>query len=176
MDIGFQIRTLRLKNKLTQKELSEKINVTSGYISQIENNLISPSLKTLFPLLEIFNVSVSDFFKQEKNLSLINTKEDFISAPNHNLKHTIYNIFPKLEKNKIKPIIIEIEPQGQTIIQTRTINDEFCYVLEGEVVLVLNKKHYLLKKDDTFYLSINEEYHLLNNSSEKTKILKVTAF
>ncbi|KOR75419.1 Transcriptional regulator [Candidatus Phytoplasma pruni] len=62
MDIGFQIRTLRLKNKLTQKELSEKINVTSGYISQIENNLISPSLKTLFPLLEIFNVSVSDFF------------------------------------------------------------------------------------------------------------------
>ncbi|KOR75420.1 Transcriptional regulator [Candidatus Phytoplasma pruni] len=62
------------------------------------------------------------------------------------------------------------------MIQTRTINDEFCYVLEGEVVLVLNKKHYLLKKEDTFYLSINEEYHLLNNSSEKTKILKVTAF
>lgn len=176
MDIGFQIRTLRLKNKLTQKELSEKINVTSGYISQIENNLILPSLKTLFPLLEIFNISVSDFFKQNKSLSLINTKNDFISVHNNNLKHTIYTIFPKLEKNKIKPIIIEIEPQGQTIIQTRTINDEFFYVLEGEVILILNKQHYLLKKDNTFYLSTNEEYHLFNNSSEKTKLLKITAF
>ncbi|MDV3182570.1 MAG: helix-turn-helix transcriptional regulator [Candidatus Phytoplasma australasiaticum] len=63
MHIGDKIRNLRLQKQLTQRELAQKINMTTGYISQIENNLILPSLNTLFLMLKIFKISTVDFFR-----------------------------------------------------------------------------------------------------------------
>lgn len=44
---GSQIKELRLKMKLTQVEVARKMNVTPGYISNVENNRTAMSLKML---------------------------------------------------------------------------------------------------------------------------------
>ena len=41
--IGEKIKFIRTEKGITGKELAEKAEVTPGYISQIERNLISPS-------------------------------------------------------------------------------------------------------------------------------------
>ncbi|MDC9031853.1 helix-turn-helix domain-containing protein [Columbia Basin potato purple top phytoplasma] len=173
MNIGRKIRNLRINKKITQKDLAQKINVTSGYISQIENNLISPSLKILFSLLKIFKISASDFFQEEKNIELIHKKDNFLAVKETNLKNTTYYLFPYLTRYQIEPVIIEIESQGQTAINNDKKEDIFVFVLEGEIILILNQFRYFLKKGDTFYLFTNKKYYLLNQSKEKTKILKI---
>ncbi|TVY12411.1 helix-turn-helix domain-containing protein [Candidatus Phytoplasma pini] len=174
MNIGFQIKYLRLKKQLTQKELAERVKVTSGYISQIENNLISPSLKVLFSLLQIFKISISDFFKQVNNIELISQKKDFSSISNKELKHITYFLFPQVLKYNMEPMIIEIEPYGQTTIERPNVSDVFCLVLEGEVNLFLNQYQFFVKEGETFYLSTNKEYYLSNHNNKKmVKILKV---
>lgn len=45
--IGEKIKFIRTEKGITGKELAEKAEVTPGYISQIERNLISPSLSVL---------------------------------------------------------------------------------------------------------------------------------
>ncbi|MBP3059258.1 helix-turn-helix domain-containing protein [Texas Phoenix palm phytoplasma] len=177
MNIGFNIRHLRLKKKITQKQLAQKLNVTSGYISQIENNLISPSIKVLFSLLEILKISPSDFFKkQEKNIELIHKSDDFFGVLDENLKNKIYYLFPKMNNSRMKPLIIEIQSQGQTNIKSiKNDEDVFVFVLEGEVILVLNKCRYFLKKNETFYLSTDKEYYLFNYRSEKARILQINS-
>ena len=52
MDIGSKIKQLRLENGLTQQELANRLELTKGYISQIERNLSSPSLETFFQFLK----------------------------------------------------------------------------------------------------------------------------
>ncbi|WAN63220.1 XRE family transcriptional regulator [Candidatus Phytoplasma rubi] len=173
MNIGQKIRNLRLERKITQQDLAKKINVTSGYISQIENNLISPSLKILFSLLKIFKKSASEFFQEEQNIELINKTEDFLIVKESNLKNTIYYLFPYLTRYRIEPTIIEIEPKGQTKINIAKKEDVFGFVLEGEVVLVLDKLRFFLSKGDTFYLSTDKKYYLLNQNEETIKILKI---
>ncbi|QTX02917.1 helix-turn-helix transcriptional regulator [Candidatus Phytoplasma luffae] len=173
MNIGSQIRKLRISKKLTQKQLAEKINVTNGYISQIENNLISPSLKILFALLKIFKMTAAEFFKQKKNIELIHKKNDFFVEKNPKLKNTTFHLFPSITKYNIEPIIIEIEYQGQTTMNNKPKEDIFGFVLEGEVLLILNKIQYFLKKGDAFYLSTDKKYYLLNDKPETVKILKV---
>ena len=54
MDIGSKIKQLRLENGLTQQELANRLELTKGYISQIERNISSPSLETFFSILEVF--------------------------------------------------------------------------------------------------------------------------
>lgn len=44
---GARIKELRLKMKLTQVEVARKMNVTPGYISNVENNRTAMSLKML---------------------------------------------------------------------------------------------------------------------------------
>ncbi|WP_341266446.1 helix-turn-helix domain-containing protein [Candidatus Phytoplasma fraxini] len=176
MNIGLQLRNLRLNRKITQKELANKINVTSGYISQIENNLISPSLKILFALFKIFKISASDFFQQKQNIELIHKKDDFLAVKEPSLKNTSYYLFPSINRYQIEPIMIEIESKGQTAIGNNSKEDVFGFVIEGDIVLILNKFRYFLKKGDAFYLSTDKKYYLLNQSEDIAKILKIISF
>lgn len=51
--IGEKIKFIRTEKGITGKELAEKAEVTPGYISQIERNLISPSLSVLMRIAEV---------------------------------------------------------------------------------------------------------------------------
>ena len=45
--IGIRIKELRLALGLTQEELGDRCDLTKGYISQLENDLTSPSIDSL---------------------------------------------------------------------------------------------------------------------------------
>ena len=50
------LRFYRLKNKLTQEELSEKADLTDKYISDLERGEYSPSLEKMDMLAEALNI------------------------------------------------------------------------------------------------------------------------
>lgn len=47
-NIGEQLKNARTRLGMSQKDLTDKIGLTSSFISQIENNQISPSLSSFF--------------------------------------------------------------------------------------------------------------------------------
>ncbi len=47
MKIGQRINDLRLRQKLTLKELSKKTGLTASFLSQVERALASPSVSSL---------------------------------------------------------------------------------------------------------------------------------
>ena len=46
-NLGSQIKDLRIQMKLTQAEVAAALNVTPGYISNVENNRTAMSLRIL---------------------------------------------------------------------------------------------------------------------------------
>lgn len=174
INIGKKIRALRLGNNLTQEELANRLELTKGYISQLENNLTSPSMQTLFAILEVLGTDVHEFFSIEEEQTVVFKKEDFYEKENHTLKHMISWIVPNALKYEMEPIIIDIEPGGQSEIDDPHAGEEFGYVLEGQVTLVLNKKRYVIRKGETFYYLANKEHYLLNLGSQYAKILWVS--
>lgn len=56
MDIGVKIRELRILNGLTQEELADRSELSKGFISQLENDLTSPSISTLEDILQCLGV------------------------------------------------------------------------------------------------------------------------
>jgi len=55
-EFGAKIRELRIKARLTQRQLAEKANIDFTYLSKIENGvLLSPSEKVIFKLAEVLN-------------------------------------------------------------------------------------------------------------------------
>ena len=52
LEIGDKIRRLRIEKQLTQEELANRCELSKGFISQVENDLTSPSIATLIDILE----------------------------------------------------------------------------------------------------------------------------
>ena len=51
MEIGKKIRELRMRKGLTQEELANRSELSKGFISQLENDVTSPSIATLVDVL-----------------------------------------------------------------------------------------------------------------------------
>ena len=58
--IGLKIKELRLKNKMTQKELGEKLYVTSQAVSRWESGEVEPSIATIIEISKIFNITTDE--------------------------------------------------------------------------------------------------------------------
>lgn len=58
--IGQRIKIARIKKKLTQEVLSEKINVSPQHVSNIETGNSSVSLATLVAIANVLGVSVDE--------------------------------------------------------------------------------------------------------------------
>jgi transcriptional regulator with XRE-family HTH domain len=174
-DIGHKIKELRLENGLTQEELAGRCELTKGFISQIENNLTSPSIKTLDDILEVLGTSIGEFFTDDKEEeAYVFTKEDFYLKVDEDLHHNINWIIPNAQKYEMEPIIIEILPGGKSIEDEPHSGEEFGYVLEGTVSLRVGKKRYICNEGDSFYYIANKYHYLENTSNKLAKVLWVS--
>ena len=61
--LGKNLKKLRLKKKMSQGDISRKLNLYRAYISSIENGRMNPTLSTLEKLAESLGVSSSDLLK-----------------------------------------------------------------------------------------------------------------
>lgn len=64
--LGSNIRCYRIKLKMTQEELAEKIGITSVEISKIETGKTWPKKETIEKLLEILEVKPFQLFTESK--------------------------------------------------------------------------------------------------------------
>lgn len=171
MDIGLKIKNLRLIKNLTQEELANRCELTKGYISQLENNLTSPSIETLKDLLNALGTTFSDFFSDDDE-QIVFKNEEYIEKINGDNK--ILWLVPTSQKNSMEPIIVELNPGAVTEKDLAHEGEEFGFVLNGKILLTLGKKSFEVNKGETFYFPANKPHFIKNISNEISKILWVS--
>ena len=171
MDIGLKIKNLRLTKKLTQKELADRCALTKGYISQLENDLTSPSIETLKDLLNALGTNFSEFF-QDDEAQVVFKKEEYIEKVN-NLSKTTW-LVPTSQKNAMEPIVVDLEIDGTTEKDLAHDGEEFGIVLKGKIELTVGKKTYVVNKNESFYFVANKPHFIKNISNTDSKILWIS--
>lgn len=64
--VGRKIRQLRRQRKLTQVELAERIGVHQSDLSRMEQGEYKVGLDTLLKILQTFDLSIGDFFEENR--------------------------------------------------------------------------------------------------------------
>ena len=59
--IGNNLKTIRLKNGLYQKDIATLLNVTPSSITKYEKGITCMSISSIFELSKKFNISIEDF-------------------------------------------------------------------------------------------------------------------
>ena len=60
MQLGQRIKQRRQDLNLSQREMAERVGLTPGFMSQIEHDLITPSIESLRKISEVLDVPLSD--------------------------------------------------------------------------------------------------------------------
>ena len=173
MDIGIKLKSMRLQCGLTQEELADRCELTKGYISQLENNLTSPSIATLIDILAALGSDLKSFFNEDVEDQIVFEQKDFFTKESDG--HVITWLVPNSQKNEMEPILLKIESNTKTIEDMPHEGEEFGYVLSGQAVVHIGKKSYKLKKGDAFYFVSNRVHYIENTSSKTAEILWVSS-
>ena len=169
MKIGDKIKRMRIEKGLTQEELANRCELSKGFISQLENDLTSPSIATLIDILEILGTNLKEFFSDDRAEKITYTYEDMFETENEELKYSLMWLVPNAQKNMMEPIMITLQPGGQYIEEDPHEGEEFGYVLQGAVSIHLGNKTYKAKKGESFYYTADKT-HFLSSKNGATLI------
>ncbi|MDB9822925.1 helix-turn-helix domain-containing protein [Deltaproteobacteria bacterium] len=159
VDLGMRLKELRTKRGLSQTELAKLVGVTPSTISQVESNLIYPSLPALLKMAEILSIDVSSFFHDSADVGnrVIFTDTEasdikFSDLPEGSIKAKL--LTPLDFDPKAEPYLIEIPPK-KTIPSHFFIHkgEEIGYLLSGKLQLKLEKAVSTVRAGDLVYLT-----------------------
>lgn len=174
MDIGAKIKQRRVELSLTQEELAARTELSKGFISQVERNLASPSIATLIDILEALGTDLSGFFAEQAEEKIVFREEDVFIKEEGELGHTVCWLVPNAQKNALEPILITLEPGGESYDDDPHGGEEFGYVLSGSVTLVLGDRKYRVRRGDSFYFKPSSVHKLVNGGMRKAVVLWVS--
>ncbi len=158
LNIGIRLKELRKKQGLTQSKLAELVNVTPSNISQVEGNLIYPSLTALIKIAEALSVDITYFFQEQSGGEnrLVFSEGDginvkFLDLPNKSIKGQL--LTPMDFGPKAEPYLIEIPAKKKLPSHFFTHKgEELGYLLSGKLIITTGKSSYTAISGDVIYL------------------------
>ncbi len=176
-DLGAKIKSIRLMRGISQKELAELTGVTPSTISQVEKNLIYPSLPALFRIAESLTVEVGTLFKEhgaEKNVYVY-------SADNRSTTSLNKSVKDNAEAELLLPPDIDT-PAEATVIRIRPGKKlaghffshkgrELGYLISGQLEMTVDNQSYKVGPGDTIYLQKDIPGSWQNTSDQIAELL-----
>jgi transcriptional regulator with XRE-family HTH domain len=181
ISVGEKIKSLRETKGFSLKELADLTGFSTALLSQMENHLVSPSLGTLIKLANAFGVKVGDFLgeTQGEPFSIVRKDERkkvsrFASKDGVKYGYSYESLgFDKKDRH-MEPFIVTLEPA--TIKTSKTSvhdGEEFIFVLEGEMEVILGNHTDVLYPGDSIYYDSTIPHRVQCHQDKITKILAV---
>lgn len=171
--LGEKIRTFRKNKNITLQELSDETGLSIGYISQIERNLVDPSLSSLRKISKSLDIPTYLLMETEKISHNLTTRSDEIiimKQPNSTVEYRILTPMPD-DKFIPKSLVMKFS------IDPKSCDGEFPVIHESEEILIIEKGEILvhlanesikLSEGDTTIIKSNIPHTIENISSEKS--------
>lgn len=165
--LGKSIREIRHKKGMTLNQLASKIDVTASYISQVERDIIEPSLSSLRKIAVALGVPLFTFLHDDTIDPVVvrAAERKKLALPESSIIYEF--VTPMVADKKVMPkmeiIYFTLAPKSWT--SEENINhdaDECIFVIEGELEIYLEDKKYCLSAGDSVYIKENIGHRFYN--------------
>jgi transcriptional regulator with XRE-family HTH domain len=169
--IGLIVKELRSRRGMTLEELAEKSGCSPGFLSQLERNLVAPSIVTLYAIAEVLGVKITDFFPDVTNpTKVVRAKE----RGTFKIEGSAINYSPlttKFPHAALQGFILTFTPSKQALPTDEYrahLGEEFIYILDGELQISVGNNSYALSAGDSIYFKSNTKHCLENHTDQPT--------
>jgi transcriptional regulator with XRE-family HTH domain len=179
--VGEKMKALRESKGLSLKELADLTGFSTALLSQMENHLVSPSLGTMIKVANALGVKVGDFLGEthEEPFAIVRKDERkrvsrFASKEGVKYGYSYESLgFDKKDRH-MEPFIVTLEPATVKTSKTSVHEgEEFIFVLEGEMEVILGNHTDILYPGDSIYYDSTIPHRVQCHQEKITRILAV---
>ncbi|MBY0086059.1 MULTISPECIES: helix-turn-helix domain-containing protein [Brevibacillus] len=174
--IGVLIKSLRVGKKKTLKQIAEKTQLSISFLSQVERGKSSITLESLKKISEALGVSPGYFFSGESIGG--NERVRRASRARSQLQRAPFmyeDLSGQLANPSLVPILVTLSPHGEKGTPFAHKGQEFIYVLEGVLTLLLGEEEHDLFPGDSIHMESSVPHNWVNRTGEVTKFLCVNS-
>ncbi len=169
---GAKMRKLRESHDWSQDALAQATGQTPEFIEQVENNEFSPSVSFLLSLADALNVDRGAFLKKEEETIIQGQRAKAFSKRTRN--YSYQTLTPGAESDHLRAFMVKIESrQAHKPVEYKHEGEEFIFVMEGDLELILGSKAHHLKPGESIHFNSNIPHKLKSLSNEPTHCLVV---
>lgn len=173
--VGLKMKHARLLRGLTLKKLAELAACSESLLSRVENGSANPSIKTMHRVALALDLPVSGLFQGsdddgDDNVVLREGERPVVQA-GRGKGHRLEALIPNRRGNLLSGYINDIDPGGGAEGIITHEGEEFGYVLDGELELIVDKKKYRLRAGDSFYFRSERPHSYTNKHNKVARVL-----
>jgi transcriptional regulator with XRE-family HTH domain len=163
---------LREAQNWSVEDLATATGQTPEFIDQVENDKFSPSVGFLLMLAKALDVNPGTFLsKAEKDIIQDQRSKAFMKRTRN---YSYQALTPHAESDHLRAFMITIESrQIHKPVEYKHEGEEFIYVMEGELEVMLGGKAYHLKTDESIHFNSDIPHKLKSLSNEDTRCLVI---
>ena len=179
--VGEKIKQLRESKGLSLKEVADATGFSTALLSQMENYLVSPSLGSLIKVAKALEVRVGDFFGETQGEPFTIVRKDerkkvsrFASKEGVSYGYSYESLGFEKKDRRMEPFIVTLEPATIKTLKTSAHEgEEFIFVLEGEMEVILANHTDILYPGDSIYYDSNIPHRVQCHQDKVAQILAV---
>lgn len=170
MEIGSKIRDIRKRKKITIAQMSEKVGLSKGFISNIENDNTSPSLNTLQTIAKFLDVPLPYLLLEKKQHMKIVRKAERVYTTFNDIK-----IEHLTSQSGLRMMHVELPPGASTGEAHAHEGEESHLVIKGTVLAEQGEDKVIAKEGDSFSWNASVP-HFVKNISEEVAIVLIAVY
>lgn len=170
--IGSKIRQIRLNRAMTLSDLAAKTQTTPGYISQLERDIVDPSLSTLRKVAAALGVPIFTFLNDLEKQSVVvhENNRQKMELPDTNV---VYEFLTPMGMNqtqgsKFVLLYYKLDPGCWSSEDSVSHNAEECvFALKGSLEVLAGGKVYHINEGDSIFIHENTPHKIYNPGKSK---------
>jgi len=182
LNIGAKLRSIRTGKGFSQRELARRAGVTNGFISQIEQNISSPSVSSLKRILDAIPLTLAEFFATDSptpgkifysasELLALNHNSHDRGAENSEGSLSLRQV-GDLRGRKIQLLQERYGPGADTGLQPYSHDaEEVGIVISGEIELTVGAEIGVLGPGDAYLFDSNIPHRFRNKGQTECIII-----
>jgi len=169
MKIGKRVRRQRNRLGLTLRELGTRTDLTAGFLSQIENDQISPSLNSLQSIATALRVPMFYFLENTRPHLIVRAAERRrLYFPDDHIGYDL--LAPELTRQML-PLLIKMEPRSCRIaLPLAEPTEQWFFVLQGRLQITVGNETYHLEQGDSMYFD-GDLLHEFGSASDEELVV-----
>jgi transcriptional regulator with XRE-family HTH domain len=172
--LGQKLATLRERRGMSASSLAEKIGISRGYLSRLENGWQVPSIVVLDAIGQFFEVGLDYFFITNSNgrVAVQRAVAD-LAGPIPDGATFAYEALCMERRHKLaRPFIAVFRPRTRTKVAVHEA-EYFRYVIEGSITLHCDGQSHAVGQGDTIYYDASLAHELECTSASPSKVLTI---
>ncbi|CAG8999301.1 MAG: HTH-type transcriptional regulator PuuR [Candidatus Celerinatantimonas neptuna] len=172
MDVGHQLKTIRLMRGLSQRQLARQSGVTNSMISQIEQGLVNPSVGSLKKILDAIPISMGEFFtlEFEEQPKYFFKQDELTDLGDGQIEMLLVGSRRRARK---LAMIHEIYPPGSDTGQDMMSHEgEECgIIIKGSIEITIADQTQGLSAGEAYYFNTHQPHRFRNISDEPCELI-----